>query len=77
MEYVAVFYTHWGAIRFHKELQQDSIKAQTIPVPRKLTSNCGIGVRFEFDGQIVDLINEDVEKIFISKDRDYQLIYEE
>lgn len=35
-----------------------------MPVPRKLSSNCGIGVRFKTEQDINNMITEDIEKIF-------------
>ncbi len=35
-----------------------------MPVPRRLSSNCGIGVRFKTDQDINNMITEDIEKIF-------------
>lgn len=46
-----------------------------MPVPRKLSSSCGISARFEFDGDIRTMISEDIEKLFIVEDKDYKLIY--
>lgn len=77
MEYVGVFFTHSGAIKYHRYLISKNINSETMPVPRKLSSNCGIGVRFTTEEDIGAMITEDIEKIFIMKDGKYTLIYEE
>lgn len=64
MEYTVVFFTHSGAIKYHRYLKSIGIANETMPVPRKLSSNCGIGVRFKSDENINDMITEDIEKIF-------------
>lgn len=64
MEYTVVFFTHSGAIKYHRYLNSIGIKNETMPVPRRLSSNCGIGVRFETNQDINNMITEDIEKIF-------------
>lgn len=77
MEYVAVFFTHSGAIKYNKYLSSMNIENQITPTPRKLSSNCGIAIRFSFVGNIAPMINEDIEKIFRVEDNSYILEYEE
>ena len=47
MEYLATFYTHYGAMRFHKHCEENGISAKMSPVPRELSASCGVCVRFE------------------------------
>lgn len=47
MTYVATFFAHIGAIRFHKLCQADGLCAELRPVPRTLSSSCGTCVFFE------------------------------
>jgi len=47
--YLATFYTHYGAIKFHNECVKNGTPSSTAPVPRKLSSSCGICVKFESD----------------------------
>lgn len=49
INYVATFHSHYGALTFCKELQNAAIPAELIPVPRKLSSSCGICVSFEHE----------------------------
>lgn len=76
MEYIAIFFTHSGAIKYNRFLRESGIKSDTLPVPRKLSSNCGIGVRFTYDGDLGAIITEDIEKLFSMKDSIYYLEYE-
>jgi hypothetical protein len=75
MEFIALFYTHSGALRFDKFLRDRGIAVQLMPVPRKLSSNCGIGARLSTIEDISTLISEDIEKVFRVEGREYKLIY--
>lgn len=75
MEYMATFYTHLGAIKYHRYLQNAGFSSQTMPVPRKFSSNCGIGVKFYTSEDIAALISEDIEKLFLLQDGKGSLIY--
>lgn len=76
-EYIAVFFTHSGAIKFNRKAKANNMECELMPVPRKLSSNCGIGAKFNFDKDIMELVDEEVEKIFIVKDGKYELVYSE
>lgn len=78
MNYIALFFTHSGAIKFKKVLKMQEIDSVLMPVPRTLSSNCGISVKFFFYNKIEDLINEDIEKIYQITDKNsYSLVYSE
>lgn len=48
LEYgIALFDTTQAAIRAEKVLNQAEIKVKLIPVPRHISSNCGISLRFD------------------------------
>jgi len=76
MEFMALFFTHSGAVKYDRLIKSMGLKCELMPVPRKLSSNCGIGARFTFDGNINKLISEDIEKLFEVKGKDYVLLYE-
>ncbi|MCH1966153.1 DUF3343 domain-containing protein [Paraclostridium sordellii] len=70
MNYFATFFTHSGAIKFSRFLTKVKIVNESCPVPRKLSSNCGIGVSFSYTGDIDELYIDDMEKIyFIDNDK--------
>ncbi|NEZ46706.1 DUF3343 domain-containing protein [Clostridium niameyense] len=75
MECIAIFFTHSGAIKYSRYLNKIGIKNQTMPVPRKLSSNCGIGVKLFYKGNIKNIITDDIEKIFIVRDKTYECVY--
>jgi len=76
MEYIATFYTHSGAVKFSCFLEKENIHVELRPVPRQLTSNCGIAAQFSFSGDVSLYINEDIEKIFSITSKGYELIHE-
>ncbi|GAA0117250.1 MULTISPECIES: DUF3343 domain-containing protein [Clostridium] len=73
MNYLATFFTHSGAIKFKRYLTKNNIENEALPVPRKLSSNCGIGVKFLYEKNIEKIYDEDIEKIFKVKEKGYEL----
>ncbi len=76
MEYTVIFFTHSGAIKFDRKLKAKNINCELMPVPRSLSSNCGIGAKIVFDGDLRDIIDDEVEKIFQTQDHQKELVYE-
>jgi len=75
MEYIAVFFTHSGALKYNRFLKSKDISSQLMPVPRKLSSNCGIGVKFNYISDISTIISEDIEKLFSIDHAESKLVY--
>lgn len=74
MKYFATFFTHSAAIKFSRYLTKNKIENESCPVPRKLSSNCGIGVSFHYDLDDVDnLYMDDLEKIYYADNDKYTL----
>jgi hypothetical protein len=48
-----------------------------MPVPRSLSSNCSISAKINYDGEIEKLIDDEIEKIFLTDKGGNKLIYEE
>jgi hypothetical protein len=46
---VVLFYSTSAAIRAEKLTKGAGLKVKLIPVPRQLSSDCGISLRFEWD----------------------------
>lgn len=76
VEYIATFYTHLGAVKYQRHLQNLGVSAEALPVPRKYSSNCGIGVKFSTDEDISAWISDDIEKIFLLTGGADKLIYD-
>lgn len=73
MNYFATFFTHSGAIKFSRFLSKNNIENESCPVPRKLSSNCGIGVNFSYPNSVDEIYIEDIEKIYIKENNSYKL----
>lgn len=73
--YTIVFFTHSGAIKFDRHLKSLGIACELMPVPRKLSSNCGIGARIEYAGNLEEILSEDIEKIFKHVNGSQELVY--
>lgn len=61
--YIATFYSHFGAIRFHRQLKAQGIDGTLMPVPRKVSSSCGTCVRFQAEPEDIPSTT-DVESVF-------------
>ena len=44
---IVLFHTTQAAIKAEKVLDQAGIKTKLLPVPRHISSNCGISLRFD------------------------------
>lgn len=76
MNYLALFYTHSGSIKFQRFLKSKGIEVNLSPTPRKLSSNCGIAASFYYEGSLEALISEDVEKVYTVDGNMYNLAFE-
>ena len=57
---VALFYSTSGAIRAEKLAREAGLRVKLIPVPRHLSSDCGVCMRFESaDLAAIRLVLED------------------
>lgn len=70
-----LFFTHSGAIKFQRMLKKSDIACTLMPVPRALSSNCGIGARVFHDGDILEFTDNEVEKVYSMEDDDYREIF--
>lgn len=75
MTYIVLFYTNSSAIKFAKFTQRFNYPGELIPLPRKLTSSCGMGVKLDFSGSLAEIISENIEKIYAVEGNQYQLVY--
>lgn len=74
-EYIATFYAHFGAVRFHRGLKKKGIAGVIMPVPRNLSSSCGSCVRFEADSGITEDAHGEIEQIVKVTAGGYECIY--
>ena len=72
--YIATFYSHYGAIQFHRNCEAMNLKAEVMPVPRDLSSSCGTCVRFQTEDTFPEK-TEEVEQIVRVEQQGYVGIY--
>ncbi len=76
MEYMVLFFTHSGAIKFDRKCKKNNIQCLLMPVPRALSSNCSISAKVVTKQAIDELIDDEVEKVFLLESKENKLIYE-
>lgn len=74
-KYIATFYSHFGAIRYIRELRQIGINGKAMPVPRQLSSSCGTCVMFSSDKGYAEDKYGEIEQIVLIDDNGYNTIY--
>lgn len=65
MNYIATFFSHFGAMRYKKELDSEGIEASMMPVPRFLSSSCGTCVSYSSDAPHMSSHDEELEQIVL------------
>ena len=63
-QYLATFHTHLSAMLTCQALQGSAVAARMTPVPRALSSSCGICVRYEAADPCRGLLDEDLEAVY-------------
>ena len=75
MEYLATFFTSYGALAYERYCLLQGISCKIQPVPRELSASCGIAVRFRSDNLPHIAEHEDMEGCYLIQDGKY--IYQE
>ena len=79
-QYIATFFSHFGAIRFQRLCTQLGWPAQLAPVPRSLSSSCGTCVLFQTaelaKNDLGQLITPELEQLVLD-DNGYSFLYTE
>ena len=77
-QYIATFFSHFGAIRFQRLCTQLGWPAQLAPVPRSLSSSCGTCVLFQTaelaKNDLGQLITPELEQLVLD-DNGYTSLY--
>ena len=76
--FIVLFFTQYGAINYAKLLEEQGIQNETKPVPRSLSSSCGISVEVKLPQgkNMTEYLTQDVEFIYAIEYDGYKLIYE-
>ncbi|MDR0890052.1 MAG: DUF3343 domain-containing protein [Oscillospiraceae bacterium] len=63
-EYIATFHTHLAALKTYRTLTQMQLPARMAPVPRRLSSSCGVCVMYTAEQPFLDAMDKDVEAVY-------------
>ena len=74
-EYIATFYSRYGAGCFRKDCQKLGREPAVIPVPRNLGASCGTCVKFKTMEQHFPELNEELEQIAEILEVGYRIVY--
>lgn len=77
MQYIATFFSHFGAVRFQHLCTEHGWQAQVRPVPRSLSSSCGTCVFFktEAPADAASLQTPELEQIVREQEDGYEVLY--
>ena len=75
MKYLALFFTTTGSVKFKRKLKNMGKEAEMLPVPRELSSSCGVAIRFQESEDVSALIDNTVEKVYTESEKGYLLFY--
>ena len=74
-KYIATFYSHFGAVRFSRELKAHAVTVRLGPVPRFLSSSCGTCAEFDYaddpddlkDGSLIGMLShpDEIEQLIL------------
>ena len=77
-QYIATFFSHFGALRFQKLCSQLDWPARLAPVPRSLSSSCGTCVLFQTaelaKNDLGQLITPELEQLVLDENG-YTFLY--
>lgn len=77
MNYTIVFHTQSGALKFDSKMRKLNIPCSLQPVPRKLSSSCGICAKVKSEYDPEHLIEPEIERIYKeTSNNQYELLYE-
>lgn len=74
-KYIATFYSHFGAVRFTRELKKSGIVGTIMPVPRNLSSSCGTCVSYETEELQINDVYGEIEQVVKVMAEGYEWIY--
>ena len=73
-EYVATFFSHYGALTYCKALKEQSIDAKLMPAPRRVSSSCGTCVCY-VHASYIDLEDFELDGIFIKRNNVFECVF--
>ena len=76
-QYIATFFSHFGAVRFQHLCVERGWQAQLRPVPRSLSSSCGTCVVFQAAAleDAASLQTPELEQLVLQCGDGYEVVY--
>ena len=76
-DYIATFFSHFGAMSFKKKCDKEGFSAVIMPVPRNLSSSCGTCVKFTgFEEKAKSWYSDELEQLVkITESGEFQAIW--
>lgn len=74
-EYIATFYSQYGAVQFRKHAKKHHIECRLAPVPRVLSSSCGTCAHYVSDDWDIGFHTKDLETIYQKKGDSYEVVF--
>lgn len=73
--YMVLFFTHSGAMKFNRFAKREGFSCELMPVPRQLSSNCGVCARIAYEGSWEKLVDDEIEKMYLILPDGYQPVF--
>ena len=78
-EYIATFYSHFGALSYYKALKERGIAAKLMPVPRRISASCGTCVSYEHsefaDNEFADSDEFELEAVYAMSNGGFECVF--
>jgi len=71
-DYVATFFTHYGAVKFQKYCEANRTPSRPAPAPRVLSPSCGVCVFFEAASPDIAFDRDDIEACYLFEGGEYE-----
>ncbi len=76
-DYIVIFFSQSGALKFNRIMERKNITCTLSPTPRALSSSCGTCAKIIYEDNVLDLVGEEVESIFLIEGiKNYSLVYD-
>ena len=72
-EYIATFYSHFGALTYYNALKEQGIDANLMPVPRSVSSSCGTCVHYK-NSTYIELCDCELDGIYTTSSGTYECV---
>jgi len=73
-DYIATFHTHFSALASRKNLAAAGVESRMTPVPRALSSSCGVCLRYSAETPLDGLMHRDMERIVLARGDGYETV---